>query len=81
MSYYICKDTICSTAQRDEQWPNEPKTMNLLESGPEVKLSMSQVNNDHNRLVIIGKNETNSYEQKKFSSAKSEEGLFLYIAL
>ena len=65
----------------DGQWSNEPKTMNLLESGLKTKLSMSQVDNDHNRLVIIGKNETNSFEQEKFSSIKSEEGLFLYISL
>ena len=42
---------------------------------------MSQVDNDHNRLVIIGKNEINSFEQEKFSLIKSEEGLFLYISL
>ena len=65
----------------DGQWPNEPKTMNLLESGLEIKLSMSQVDNDHNRLVIIGKNETNNFEKEKFSSVKSKEGLFLYISV
>ena len=55
--------------------------MNLLERGLKTKLSMSQVDNDHNKLVIIGKNETNSFEQENFSSIKSEEGLFLYISL
>ena len=65
----------------DGQWSNEPKTINLLKSGLKTKLSMSQVDNDHNKLVIIGKNETNSFEQEKFSSIKSEEGLFLYISL
>ena len=79
--YIYCKDLICSIAQMDGQWPNEPKTMNLLESKLEIKLSMSQVDNDHNRLIIIRKNETNNFEQEKFSSVKSEENLFLYISL
>ena len=58
----------------DGQWPNEPKTMNLLESGLEVA-------KDPSRLVNNGKNKTNSFEQEKFSSVKSKEGLFLYISL
>ena len=65
----------------DGQWLKEPKTMNLLESGLETKFSMSQMDNDHNKLVITGKNKVNSFEQEKFSSAKSEEGFFLYIFL
>ena len=43
----------------DGQWPNESKTMNLLESGPVTKCSMS-LNIDHNRLVGIRMNKTNS---------------------
>jgi len=39
------------------------------------------MDNDHNKLVITGKNKVNSFEQEKFSSAKSEEGFFLYIFL
>ena len=39
------------------------------------------MDNDHSRLVITGKNKANNFEQEKFSSAKFEEGLFLYIAL
>ena len=63
-----CEGTICSTAQMYEQWPNEPKTINLLESGLETKLSMSEVESDHNRLVTItGKNKTKSFEQKSSS--------------
>ena len=65
----------------DGQWPKEPKTMNLLESGLETKLSLSQVDSDHNRLVITGKNKINSFEQEKLSSVKPDECLFLYISL
>ena len=65
----------------DGQWPKKPKTMNLLESWLETELSLSYVDSDHNRLVITGKNKTNSFEQEKFSSVRSEEGLFLYISL
>ena len=54
--YIDCKDTFCSTTQMDGQWPNEPKIMNLLESGLETKRSVSQEDTDHNRLVIIGMN-------------------------
>ena len=72
---------FAAKAQMDGQWPKQPKTMNLLEGRLETKLSMSQVDNDHSRLVITGKNKANSFEQGKFSSAKSEEGLFLYISL
>ena len=68
-------------AQMDGQWPKEPKTMNLLNSGLETELSMSQVDNDHSKLVIARKNKTNSFEQEKFSSVKSKEDLFLYISL
>ena len=39
------------------------------------------MDSDHNRLVIIEKNKTNSFEQEKFSSIRFEEGLFLYISL
>ena len=39
------------------------------------------MDNDYSMLVIAGKNKTNSFEQEKFSSVKSEEGLFLYISL
>ena len=49
-------------------------------SGLETELSLSWVDSDHNRLVITGKNKTNSFEQEKLSSAKSKEGLFLYIS-
>jgi len=41
------------------QWPNEPKIMNLLESGLDTERSMS-LNVDHNRLVGIRMNKTNS---------------------
>ena len=67
-------------AQMDGQWPKQPKIMNLLESGLETEFPMSQVDNDHSRLVITGKNKANSFEQEKFSSAKSKKGLFLYIS-
>ena len=70
-----------SKAQMDGQWPKEPKTMNLLESGLEIELSMSYMGNNHNRLIITGKNKTNRFEQEKLSSVKSEEGLFLYISI
>ena len=36
---------------------------------------------DLGRLVITRKNKTNSFEQEKFSSVKSKDGLFLYISL
>ena len=39
--YIYCRDPIYSTTQMDGQWPNEPKTMNLLKSGLKIKLSMS----------------------------------------
>ena len=32
------------------------------------------MDNDHSRLVVIGKHKTNSFEQEKSSLAKSEEG-------
>ena len=39
---YNYKDTFCFTAQMDGQWPNEPKTINLLKSVlPFSKRSMS----------------------------------------
>ena len=77
-----CEGTICSTTQMYEQWPNEPKTINLLESGLETKLSMSEVESDHNRLVTItGKNKTKSFEQEMFFLVKSEVCLFLYTFL
>ena len=47
----------------DGQWPNEPKTMNLLESGLDTERSMSQDDADHNRLVIE-MNKTNSLNKK-----------------
>ena len=77
----VVRTRFSPKAQMDGQWPKESKTMNLLESGLELELSMSQMDNDHNRLVIIGKSKTNSFEQEKFSLVKSEEGLFLYIFL
>ena len=40
--YLYCRGTFCSTAQEmDGQWPNEPKTMNLLKGGLETERSMS----------------------------------------
>ena len=63
----------------DGQWPKEPKTMNLLESGLENEVSMSKVDGDHSRLVA-GKNKTSSFMLEKFFSAKSEDGLFLDIS-
>ena len=39
------------------------------------------MDNDHSKLVIARKNKTNSFEQEKFSSVKSKEGMFLYISL
>ena len=42
---------------------------------------MSQMDRDHSRLVVIEKNKINSFKQEKFSSVKSEDGLFLYISL
>ena len=77
----VVRTRFSPKAQIDGQWPKESKTMNLLESGLEPELSMSQIDNDHSRLVIIGKSKTNSFEQEKFSLVKSEEGLFLYIFL
>ena len=38
------------------------------------------MDNDHSRLVVIGKHKTNSFEQEKSSLAKSKEGYF-YIFL
>ena len=32
---------LAPKGQMDGQWPKEPKTMNLLESGLEIELSMS----------------------------------------
>ena len=39
------------------------------------------MDNDYSMLVIAGKNKTNSFEQEKFSSVKSEEDLFIFISL
>ena len=77
----VVRTRFSPKAQMDGQWPKESKTMNLLKSGLEPELSMSQMDNDHMRLVNIGKCKTNSFEQEKFSLVKSEEGLFLYIFL
>ena len=77
----VVRTRFSPKAQMDGQWPKESKTMNLLESGLEPELSMSQMDNDHSRLVIIGKSKTNIFVQEKFSSVKIEEGLFLYIFL
>ena len=39
--YIYCKGTFCSTVQKmDGQWPNESKTINLLEGGLETEHSM-----------------------------------------
>ena len=50
--------------KRFGQWPNEPKTMNLLESGPDIERSMSEDYADHNRLVGIEMDKTNSLNKK-----------------
>ena len=54
-----------------EQWPNEPKIMNLLESGLDTKHSMI-LNIDYNRLISIRMNKTNSLKKKNtpWSSSK-----------
>ena len=64
--YKLCKDTFCSITKTDGQWPNEPKTMNLLESGLEIECSMSQEDTDHNRLVISGMNKTSNLSKKSY---------------
>ena len=61
------------------QWPNEFKTMNLLESGPVTKCSMS-LNVDHNRLVSIRMNKTNSLK-KKSTPWSSPRKVCFYILL
>ena len=78
--YKLCKDTFCSTAQTDGQRPNEPKTMNLLESGFEIERSMSQENTNHNRLFISGMNKTNNMS-KKSSPRSSPRKICSYIFL
>ena len=50
--------------KRIRQWLNEPKTMNLLESGPDIERSMSEDFADHNRLVGIEMDKTNSLNKK-----------------
>ena len=62
------------------QWPNEHKTMNLLESGPDIEYSMSQDDTNHNRLVNIGMKKINSLN-KKSSPRSSLRKVCSYIFL
>ena len=62
--YIYVRTRFASQAKWFGQWPNEPKTMNLLESGPDIERSMSQDDADHNRLVSTEINETNSLNKK-----------------
>ena len=39
--YIYVRTRFASQAKWFGQWPNEPKTMNLLESGPDIERSMS----------------------------------------
>ena len=61
------------------QWPNESKTMNLLESGPVTERSLSK-DVDHNRLVNIRMNKTNSLK-KKSAPRSSTRKVCSYIFL
>ena len=83
VSYVILfvRTRFAPKTQIDGQWPKESKTMNLLESELENKLSISSVDNDHSRLVITGKNKINGSKQERFFSVKSDDGLFLCISL
>ena len=61
------------------QWPNEPKTMNLLESELDTERTMSYGDANHNRLVI-GINKTNNLN-KKSSPRSSLRKICSYIYL
>ena len=62
----IVRTRFGSQPKRFRQWPNEPKTINLLESRLVIERSMSQ-NVDHNILVAVRMNKTNSLKMKNTS--------------
>ena len=59
----VVRTRFDSQLKRFGQWPNEPKTINLLESGFVNELLMSLCI-DHNRLVDVRISKTNKLKRK-----------------
>ena len=71
---YCCKDIICSQSPEERSIAQKAQNNKFVKSRLEIKISMSQVSNDHNRIVVIRKHKTNSFGQGKSFLTKSEEG-------